>query len=67
MADVQLELSAREAKELRTALSIRLVGMREELTHTDDREYRAYVRAALERLEGVFARLEQVMGGAAKT
>jgi hypothetical protein len=62
MADVHLELSRRDAKELRTALSIRLVGMREELVHTDDREYRAGLKAATERLEGVLARLEEVMG-----
>ena len=62
MADVELRLGAREAKELRTALSIRLVGMREELVHTDDREYRAGLKAATERLEGVLAKLEEAMG-----
>jgi hypothetical protein len=62
MADVRLEMSAREAKDLRTALSIRLVGMREELAHTDDREYRAGLRATTERVEAVLARLEQAMG-----
>ena len=61
MAEVQLELSRRDAKELRTALSIRLVGMREELVHTDDREYREGLKAATERLEGVLARLEEAM------
>jgi hypothetical protein len=60
---VQLELSVREAKDLRTALSIRLVGMREELAHTDDRAYREGLKAALERLEVVFERLEQGLAG----
>jgi hypothetical protein len=58
---VHLELSDREARDLKAALSIRLVGTREELVHTDDREYRAYLRATLERLEQVLSRLEQVM------
>jgi len=60
---IQLELSTREAKDLRVALSIRLVGMREELVHTDDRAYRADLKATLERLEVVFQRLEQIMAG----
>jgi hypothetical protein len=61
-----LDLSPREAKDLKTALSIRLVGMREELVHTDDRAYRADLRATLDRLEVVLQRLEAVMGSAAK-
>ena len=36
--------------------------MREELVHTDDREYREGLKAATERLEGVLAKLEQAMG-----
>ena len=62
MNDVRLDLDAADAKALRTALSIRLVGMREELVHTDDRDYREGLKAATERLEGVLARLEQAMG-----
>jgi hypothetical protein len=61
VALVHLELSDREAKDLKTALSIRLVGMREELVHTDDREYRAYLKAAIERLEVVLQRLERII------
>jgi hypothetical protein len=60
-----LELNDREARDLKTALAIRLVGMREELAHTDDRTYRADLRAAMERLEQVQARLEQVLAGRA--
>ena len=62
MNDVRLDLGAADAKALRTALSIRLVGMREELAHTDDREYREGLKAATEQLEGVLARLEEAMG-----
>lgn len=61
MATYDLQLSEREAKDLRTALSIRLVGMREELVHTDDRAYRAGLKDATERLELVLQRLEQAM------
>ena len=60
-----LELNEREARDLNTALAIRLVGMREELAHTDDRTYRADLRAAMERLEQVQARLERVLAGRA--
>jgi hypothetical protein len=62
---IHLDLSEREAHDLKTALSIRLVGMRMELAHTDDREYRKDLRAELERLEVVLQRLEQVMVGTA--
>jgi hypothetical protein len=64
MANRQIELSDTEAEDLRTALSLRLLEMREELVRTDDREYRADLKATLERLEVVFQRLEQVMAGA---
>ncbi|WP_165373308.1 hypothetical protein [Sorangium cellulosum] len=50
---------------MRTALSIRLVGMREELVHTDDREYRAYLKATIERLEVVLRRLDGILAGQA--
>lgn len=65
VANRQLELSDVEAEGLRTALSVRLLEMREELVRTDDRAYRADLKATLERLEGVFQRLEQVMTRAA--
>jgi len=61
MSNYHLELSDSEAKELWTALSIRLIGMREELVHTDDRAYRASLKEATERLELVYQRLEQIM------
>jgi hypothetical protein len=60
---IHLELSDREAQDLKTALSNHLVGMRTELVHTDDREYRAGLRAELDRLEAVLQRLEQIMSG----
>jgi hypothetical protein len=58
---IHLELGSREAQDLKTALSNHLVGMRTELVHTDDRDYRAGLKAELERLEAVLQRLEQVM------
>ncbi|KYG09208.1 hypothetical protein BE21_19170 [Sorangium cellulosum] len=63
MAKLQLELEQREATDVRTALSIRLVGMREELVHTDNREYRADLKAAIERLEVVLRRLDVSLAG----
>ncbi|WP_437952434.1 hypothetical protein WME98_18060 [Sorangium sp. So ce296] len=63
MARLQLELEQREATDVRTALSIRLVGMREELVHTDNREYRADLKAAIERLEVVLRRLDASLAG----
>ncbi|KYF81978.1 hypothetical protein [Sorangium sp. So ce394] len=63
MARLQLELEQREATDVRTALSIRLVGMREELVHTDNREYRADLKAAIERLEVVLRRLDACLAG----
>ncbi|WP_437597630.1 hypothetical protein WMF28_33645 [Sorangium sp. So ce590] len=60
---VHFELDEREARDMRTALSIRLVGMREELVHTDNREYREYLKAAIERLEGVLRRLDAILAG----
>ncbi|AUX23872.1 hypothetical protein SOCEGT47_044020 [Sorangium cellulosum] len=65
MAQLHFELDEREAKDMRTALSIRLVGMREELVHTDDREYRAYLKATIERLEVVLRRLDGILAGQA--
>lgn len=61
-----LELSSAEAKDLRVALSIRLAGMRQELVHTDSREYRVYVRETLERLEGVLGRLDGIIASEEK-
>lgn len=64
---IVLELSETEARDLRTSLSIRLVGMREELVHTDNREYRDDLRATLDRLEVVLRRLEQRIDAAGGT
>jgi hypothetical protein len=61
-----LELSDQEAKDLRTAISVRLLGLREELVHTDHREYREGLRVLIERLEAVLRHLEAAMNGAAR-
>ena len=58
---LRLELDEREAKDLKLALSVRLLGMREELVHTDHREYREGLRALIERLEAVAQRLERTI------
>jgi hypothetical protein len=42
-----------EALELANALELRLHSMMEELVHTDDRSYKAYLRQRYERLEEV--------------
>ncbi|WP_437841524.1 hypothetical protein [Sorangium sp. So ce1153] len=63
MAKLHFELDEREAKDMSTALSIRLVGMREELVRTDDREYRADMKAAIERLEVVLRRIDAILAG----
>lgn len=54
---MNLELTDEEARELATALGIRLVEMRTELVHTDDHTYRNDLRKSLERLERVAERL----------
>ncbi|WP_437775981.1 hypothetical protein [Sorangium sp. So ce1097] len=63
MDKLHFELDQREAEDMRTALSIRTLGMREELVHTDDREYRTDLKATIERLEGVLRRLDAMLGG----
>ncbi|WP_437295919.1 hypothetical protein [Sorangium sp. So ce426] len=65
MSMLHLELSEREADDTRTALSTRLVGMRDELVHTDDRAYRADLKATIERLEVVLGRLEAIVAAPA--
>jgi hypothetical protein len=61
----KLELSAQEAKDLKTALAVRLLGLREELVHTDHREYKEGLRVLIERLEAVLRHLEEAMKGGA--
>ena len=50
---MNIEISDREAEELRIALDIRLHQMRDELVHTTDHAYRDDLRGSLERLEKI--------------
>ena len=60
-----LELTDDEARELSTALEIRVHGLRAELAAADAREYRAELRRTLERVERIAAHLaERLRGGA---
>jgi hypothetical protein len=56
---MQLELNDEERNDLSNALDARLLSLRNELAHTDDRHYRQTVRATLDRLEGIADRLAQ--------
>ena len=53
-----LELSDLELDALREAVRLQLGALIDELTHTEDRTYRAGLRQTLERLEAVQRRLE---------
>jgi hypothetical protein len=53
-----LSLTPEEARELKLALDVRLHSLRVELTFTDIREYRAFLRNRLDRLEAIAARLD---------
>lgn len=59
---MNLEISYEEARELKSALDIRLHEMRNELVHTDDHAYRRELRRSLERLEATAARLDEMVG-----
>ena len=58
-----LEMAHEEARELKTAIEIRLVEMRGELAHTDDRAYRDDLLHSLETLERVTERLGKTLVG----
>lgn len=58
-----LDMVYEEARELKTALEIRLVEMRGELAHTDDHAYRVDLIHSLETLEHVTERLGRTLGG----
>lgn len=58
-----LELSSDELRELKRALDLYLGEMHDELIHTDDREYRAALRATYERLERIDRRIHAAMQG----
>jgi len=59
-----LELTEDEARELSTALEIRIHGLRAELAAADAREYRVMLRGTLERVEMIAAHLAERLGGA---
>ena len=60
-----LELTEDEARELSTALEIRVHGLRAELAAADARAYRAELRRTLDRVERIAAQLaERLAGGA---
>jgi len=60
-----LELTEDEARELSTALEIRIHGLRAELAAADARAYRAELRRTLERVEQIAAHLaDRLQGGA---
>ena len=54
-----LDLTEEEARELSTALEIRLHGLRAELAAADAREYRAGLRHILDRVERIAAHLAE--------
>jgi hypothetical protein len=53
-----------EARELSTALEIRIHGLRAELAAADVREYRAMLRGTLDRVELIAAHLAERLSGA---
>ena len=55
---MHLTLRAQEHRDLCDALERRVLEVREELVHTDNRAYRAELKALLERLERLNARVE---------
>ena len=57
MNDMQLDLSDDESRELDSALEAQLHTLRFELSAADSREYKHELRARLERLERIAARL----------
>jgi hypothetical protein len=60
---MMLDLADDEARELKTALDIRLIEMRGELVHTDDHAYRNDLKHALGTLERVAERLGEKLAG----
>jgi hypothetical protein len=56
-----------EARELSSALNRHLHGLRVELADTDDREFRAYLRERMARLERVAARLDEMVASTAES
>ncbi|OFZ52286.1 MAG: hypothetical protein A2428_01465 [Bdellovibrionales bacterium RIFOXYC1_FULL_54_43] len=57
-----LELSTEEVQTLKSALFARLHEMIEELVHTDDREYRLYLRKDVDAIERILFKFEKAAG-----
>ena len=54
---MQIDLSQSEVRLLKSVLDLRLLQVRDELAHTDDRDYRAALRADSDKLEELDGRL----------
>jgi hypothetical protein len=57
---MKLEISEHDGDVLETALATHLSSLRREAVHTDDREYRAGLRATIRELETIFVRLQRL-------
>jgi hypothetical protein len=55
---MKLELDRDEAEDVREVVNAALKGLAHELAHTDQREYRDYLRAKLARFERLHAELD---------
>lgn len=60
--NMRLDLDDCERMDLETALELQLRSLRDELVHTDDRDYRRSVRERLGRLEQVAKRITRAQG-----
>ncbi|NUQ72337.1 MAG: hypothetical protein HUU21_02145 [Polyangiaceae bacterium] len=58
---MQIDLSQSDVRLLKSVLDLRLSQVRDELAHTDDREYRASLRADTEKLEELDGRLAALL------
>jgi len=59
--NIELSLADEEARELASALDIRLLEMRSELAHTDDHAYKNDLRRSRDRLQAVAQRLDRLL------
>jgi hypothetical protein len=61
---MHLELSLEDARLVKSALDVRVLELRDELVHTDDRAYHASLREDLDRLESLDQRLTALFAAA---